>query len=258
MIPDSIKRQIREHHAANPSEENCWIIAEDHAIPCPNLANDKSEDFVLALPGGVMPEVVWHSHCKDTQPGELSFTDIERCKFNRNQLPYGLYRPSFDEHTPECWDYFDPKSPNPFPLLNTKNPDSLDFYLGWRFIWGRSDCFALVRCYFLGILGIDIGDFKRPERNQRRTFPQPEYIAPWKAEEHGFVRIQRGEAVRTNDVIEIAQKGGVNANHIAVIVDDVAMTMLHSPSRLEVSRTEMYSQHWQSRTVNHFRHKNFA
>lgn len=258
MIPDSIKRQIREFHAANPTQENCGVIAEGHAIPCKNMAIDPSEDFMLTLPGGVNAETIWHSHCRDTQPGELSFEDIERCKFQRSQIPYLLYRPAFDEHTPECWDYFDPRSPNPFPLTNHKDPNTLDFYLGWRFVWGRSDCFALVRCYFLGKLGIDIGDFKRPDYKARRTFPQPEYVAPWKAEENGFVRVPRGEAVRTNDVVEIAQKGGVNANHIAVIVDDVAMQMLHNPNLRDLSNVETYSDYWQSRTVNHFRHRNFS
>lgn len=258
MLTDSLKSQIREHHAANPTEENCGIIAEGHAVPCKNLASDPSQDFVLVLPGGVQPDAIWHSHCTDTQPGELTFTDIERCKFNRNALPYLLHRPEFDEHTPECWDYYDPKSPNPFPLTNTKNPNTLDFYLGWRFIWGRSDCFALVRSYFLGMLSIDIGDFKRPDRTARRTFPQPEYVAPWKAEENGFVRVPRGEVVRTNDVVEIAQYGGVNANHIAVITDDVAMMMLHNPDKKNVSTTEMYTDYWQSRTVSHFRHRNYS
>jgi hypothetical protein len=278
MISESIKAQIRTlWKGSNPSEESCGVIAEDHAIPCQNLAlapgsvdkeyyekkglpvpPTRDEDFILAIPSGVKAEAIWHVHYTDLMPGELSFGDIEKCKFNRNQLPYILYRPKFDEHTPECWDYYDPKLANPFPLTNTKDPATLDFYLGWHFIWGRSDCFALVRCYFLGKLGIDIGDFKRPDRNARRTFPQPEYVAPWKAEENGFVRIPRGEVVRINDVVEIAQKGGSNANHIAVIIDDTAMQMLHSPGRGDVSKVEVYSDYWQSRTVNHFRHKNFA
>lgn len=250
MLTDSIKEQIRIHALSRPNEEVCGIIVDGQAIALPNIAPDRSNDFACVIDRKA--DAIYHSHCSDMMAGELSLEDIERCKSQRDKLPYILYHSVFD-----VFDLYNPTSPNPFPLTLKGDPSTLDFYTGWRFVWGRSDCFGLIRSYFLGMHGLDIGDFRRPTRKEQRTFPQPDYVPAWNGEKNGFVLMPRGETIRNYDVIEIAQRGGTNSNHIAVIVNDTGMQMLHSPSLKDVSKVELYGDFWQSRTTKHFRHKNF-
>ncbi|NEP57684.1 MAG: C40 family peptidase, partial [Symploca sp. SIO2G7] len=125
-------------------------------------------------------------------------------------------------------------------------------YLNWRFVWGRSDCFALIRCYFLGVLGIDIGDFRRPSSD---GFPTIGWLTPWKAEKHSFVQMPAGTPVRKHDIIQIALKGGREPNHIGVIVNAERMQMLHNVSAEYTSQVGLYGSYWQTRTTHIFRHE---
>lgn len=251
VLTNSVKEAIASHASAYPNEEVCGVIIDGKAHRLPNTATDKANHFQLDLSGIVfVPEAVYHTHWSDNQPGELSLDDIEMCRFCPEKLPYILYHTSFDE-----WDYYDPSVPNPFPLKMKGDPATLDFYLGWRFVWGRSDCFELVRCYYLGLLGIDIGNFRRPDPTD---FPTPNWLTPWKANENGFVAVPDGSPVQKHDVIQMALKGGKDPNHIGVIVDAERMTLLHNISADYTSQTGLYGNYWQQRTTHVFRHESLV
>ncbi|NER93623.1 MAG: hypothetical protein F6J86_07255 [Symploca sp. SIO1B1] len=245
MLTDYIRETIKSHAQPFPEEEVCGVVVDGDAIRIPNIHPDKANHFELDNSWvNLQPDAIYHSHWKDEQPGELSLEDLEQCKFCG--IPYILHHVGFDE-----WDYYEPKSPNPFPLKKQGDPQTLDFYLNWRFVWGRSDCFALIRSYFLGILGIDIGDFRRPPLD---GFPTIGWLTPWKAEEHGFVQVTPGLPLRKHDIIQIALKGGREPNHLGVIVDAEGMQMLHNVSAEYTSQVGLYGSYWQTRTTHIFRH----
>lgn len=252
ILTESVKDAAIVAHAKEfPTEEVCGVVVGGKTFRMLNTATDKKNHFQIDLSAiALRPNTIYHSHWADSQPGELSLDDIEMCRWCADKIPYLLYHTVFDE-----WDYYDPTSPNPFPLKWKGDPTTLDFYLGWRFVWGRSDCFELVRCYYLGMLGIDIGNFRRPSPDD---FPTLGWMTPWKADEHGFVQIAAGSPVQKHDVIKMALKGGREPNHIGVIVDAERMQFLHNVSPEYTSQTGLYGSYWQQRTTQVFRHESLV
>jgi hypothetical protein len=248
ILNDSVKREIASHAKEFPTEEVCGVVVDGKIIKLPNLAADKENHFQIDLSWlALVPDALYHSHWSDSQPGEFSLDDLEMCRGSKDSIPWILCHSAFGE-----WDYYDPSSPNPFPLKMTGDSGSPDFYLNWRFVWGRTDCFELVRCYYLGMLDIDIGNFSRPTPED---FPTPNWLTPWKAEEHGFLRVADGESVLKNDIVQIALKGGNYPNHIGVIVDGERMLILHNLSAEYTSQIGLYGSYWQQRTTHIFRHE---
>jgi hypothetical protein len=165
-------------------------------------------------------KVIWHSHFKDTHPGEFTAGDLALS--HQTKLPILLYHAGFDE-----WDYYEPQNPNPFPLtyIPTVKVSDIDYYAGWRFSWGRSDCFSLVRRYFLGTLNIDIGEFRRPHKPPV-TDPEWSFEDYWSWDKC-FVRLPEGTPPKDHDIFGIALRGGRKANHLAVCVSAKDNLILH-------------------------------
>jgi hypothetical protein len=257
--------------AANNQKESCGIITKDFDyIHCDNQHLEPNNYFAFnpGLIKGLKSEdilLVWHSHILESSPSFLSFQDLEACRgFGKSpdKYPYLVYHTLFNE-----WDFYDSMSPNPYLLSPYKpkpskmalsdDPKRYDFYMGLPFVWGRTDCFGVIRHYFLGVLGLDIGDFRRPTEEEQKNFPGGDWINPWDYSKNNFELMPRGEDIRLHDVFEIAQNGGKESNHIAVVVDAVNMQILHSPGIItsNVSNVEFYGKHWQVRTTRHLRHK---
>ncbi|NES83318.1 MAG: hypothetical protein F6K10_18975 [Moorea sp. SIO2B7] len=248
QLTEYIKKQIAIAAEEKPDEEVCGVIVNGKIIKLHNLHSDKANHYQIDISKlTTIPDAVYHSHCHDHQSSHFSIDDIESCKSIPEKIPFVLYHTSFKE-----WDLYDPISPNPFPLTNNKDFKKLDAYIGWRFLWGRSDCFALVKSYFQGILAIDIGDFRRPEFD---GFPVPEWLVPWDAIAHGFCEIPRGTSVQKHDIIQIALRGGKQPNHIAVITNAERMEMLHILGFDYPSAIATYGKEWQRRTTKIFRHQ---
>lgn len=258
--------------AKSKNKEGCGLITKnDGLIFCNNTHKNPEENFEYnpgIITGLSASDIVcvWHSHIKDTAPAHLSFVDLEASRgFGKcpDKFPYLVYHTIFDQ-----WDYYDPDLANPYPfssyypkpskLALSDDPTNWGYYAGMPFMWGRTDCFGLIRHYFIGVLGIDIGDFRRPPIENQDNFPSVGWISPWKGEENGFEIMPKGVDLRLHDVFEIAQSGGKEPNHIAVCVDAPRMQILHNPGIItsNLANVEFYGKHWQSRTVKHLRHKN--
>lgn len=261
-------------HEAKEDKEPCGIITKDfNYIHCQNQHPDPKNYF--AFNPGLITDLksedillVWHSHISDTSPSYLSFQDLEASRgFGQcpEKYPYLLYHTVFKE-----WDYYDSDCANPFPLspyspkpsklAMSDDPSNWLFYVGMPFVWGRTDCFGIIRHYFLGVLGIDIGDFKRPSEEEQQKFPFVGWVNPWNYEENNFELMPKGEDLRTHDVLEIAQNGGKESNHIAVVVDSTRMQILHNPGIITSNKAnvEFYGKHWQARTTKHLRHRSLC
>lgn len=265
MLPDKFfskdvyeKVQKFSIEAASEETEACGLIVKGEAIIVPNAHPDPVNHFrisgvELAKHKRKDIQAIWHSHWSDFHPGELSLDDLE-LSHGRDRLPMLLYHANFDE-----WDYYEPNSPNPFPLLDFPSrvamgtPHDLAFYLGWRFAWGRSDCYAVIRRYCLGVLNYDIGEWNRPENPQ--NFPYPDYVCPWTRE--GLVEVHRDD-LRQNDLIEIALNGGKEPNHLAIMVNPAEDQILHHPGYGYLSQLGMYGSYWRSRTVRVMRLESLA
>lgn len=257
-------------HQAKKNKEACGIITKDFKfIFCENQHNDPENYFAFnpALVTKLTVDdigIIVHSHIKDWSPAYLSFQDLEASRgygLCPEKYPYLLYHTIFKE-----WDYYDSLLANPYPLSPyapkpcklsiSDDPTKWEFYVGLPFVWGRTDCFGLIRHYFLGALGLDIGDFKRPLEEDQKSFPNPSWVNPWNAEENGFKLMSKGEDLKLHDVLEIAQNGGKESNHIAVVVDAPRMQILHNPGIItsNMANVEFYGKHWQVRTTKHLRH----
>lgn len=248
LIPDLIKEQIKTL-SINSTSELCGVIVNGDVIALNNSHPDPENHFTISandLSKFNYSEIesIWHTHHKDTQPGYFTYTDVELA--HQSQKPIVLYHTSFD-----VWDYYEPNNPDPFPLEKKEHtPQELEFYLNTRFHWGRSDCFAIVRRYLLGVLGVDIGEFTR---TQLDNFPPEDYDCPWSMDK--FELLPLGTQPQLNDVFGIALKGGKKVNHAAVIVKPEENIIFHSPSTNSVSKLEQYGDYWRRRTILHGRLK---
>lgn len=250
--------------------EVCGIVSNGELIVTQNIANNPYDDFAInpvsigTYFGNI--DFIWHTHCSDTHPDLLTPSDIA--------LSRKLMAPILMVHVvTKAIDFYEPSNPNPFPLVENitscvlipnwrLSPKNLQFYVGWQsndLLWGRSDCFETVRCYFLGMHGIEIGNFDRPPL---QGFPHPEWRTPWIAEKHGFVVV---DDIRDNDILEIALNGGANANHLAVVVDAQRGQILHQPGFGYLSQISRLGGYWRDRIAigddwrqRILRHKSFC
>ena len=247
-ISNEIKQQIK-NLASTSTTEICGIVVNGDAIALNNNHADPENHFTIAATDLSKYEysditAIWHTHWQDIQPGYFTYTDIQLA--HQSQKPIILYHSGFD-----VWDYYEANNPDPFPLVKKiHTPKDLDFYLNIRFHWGRSDCFAIVRRYLLGVVDVDIGEFTR---SQAEEFPPEDYDCPWDMESINLLPL--GTQPQLYDIFGIALKGGKKVNHAMVLVRPEENIILHSLSANSVSRTEQYVDYWRRRTILHGRLK---
>lgn len=248
VITNSIKTQIKSA-VIGSDEEKCGIVVNDEVITLNNIHDDPKNHFTIAANDLAMFDygeisAIWHTHHKDTQSAYFTYTDIELA--HQSQKPIILYHSGFD-----LWDYYEANNPDPFPLeKKLHTPQELEFYLNTRFHWGRSDCFAIVRRYLLGVVGIDIGEFTR---TQLDNFPPDDYDCPWSMDKFNLLPL--GTQPQLHDMFGVALKGGKKVNHAMVMVKPVENIIFHSPSDSSVSKVEQYADYWRKRTILHGRLK---
>lgn len=252
QIDDYIGAIFQESGYWNHKKEVCGIVSDGKFIVTQNVADNPRDDFQInaAEIGAYFGKIdfIWHTHCSSSHPDLLTPSDIA--------LSRKIQAPILMVHiVTNAVDYYEPNNFNPFPLSrcvshqvlipNVKvGARNIKFYEGWQsndLLWGRSDCFETVRCYFLGMHGIEIGNFDRPPL---QGFPAPDWRTPWIAEKHGFVVV---DDIRDNDILEIALNGGENANHLAVVVDAQRGLILHQPGFGHLSQVSRLGGYWRDR-----------
>lgn len=248
IINDNIKLKIKEL-SINANTEQCGIIVDNQAILLRNINPEAENNFTISpadidLYGWENVQAIWHTHIKDIHPGEFTYTDLILA--HQSQKPIILYHTIF-----KVWDYYEPNNPNPYLLKNTEfDKKNLESYLNIKFEWGRSDCFAIVRRYLLGVCGVDIGEFTRPAVE---NFPTADYKCPWDMSKFNLLPL--GTQPELHDVFGIALFGGKNVNHAAILVKPEENIIFHSISDKEKSKLETYHDYWRKRTLLHGRLK---
>lgn len=84
--------------------------------------------------------------------------------------------------------------------------------IGWKWEYGQTDCYTLVRAYF-GLQGVELPDFERPD--DLETCPDSIFLK--QAERLGFVQVPFTER-RIGDVL-IMKLGTDSPMHAAILVD---------------------------------------
>lgn len=247
------QQEIRQI-TANLEQESCGFVLENGRIlPLENVASDPKNHFEISshdyLEYRHQVVAIYHTHYREDQPARLSYQDIFGSK--ACCLPYWLYHTSFD-----AWDYFDPHGLHPYPLEQkvAKDPKNIDFYIGWRWEYNRSDCFTLLRSYYKGMLRISIRDYVRdPDPNSFLS----EHWDRYRKELHkeGFRAIAPNESPQKHDVI-LMRINGENPHHIGILVE--SDRFIHNFGGDHLSSVVKFNKYWREHTVSIWRHKELS
>jgi proteasome lid subunit RPN8/RPN11 len=237
------KPLIISHAEEFPASEVCGLVLKDGTVVrSDNMIEGSglSEDGVeLTTSTGVLLDedliiefeqeiaIVYHTHVLETQEGWLSFADIEQSRFH--QIPYLLYHTAF-----KTWDYFDPDYCHPFPLLEKTTPKkNINYYLGWPFIFSRSDCATLMRAYCENVLNHSIPDYHRPRDGQwyRNDSLGNSYLDLFQDPVNGFTLVNTSTP-KKNDVVLMRFFGSRHPCHVGVMVEEDKMLHLLEPGHL--------------------------
>lgn len=243
FLTNDVKSAIASHCNLTPHQEACGIVLLDGTvIPSENMIEGSglSEGGVeLDRTTGVLIDdelileheesicAVFHSHWDEATSGYLSFTDIEQSRFH--QIPYLLYHTEF-----KVWDYFDPMYPHPYPLLEkSTSKTNINYYLGWPFEFGRSDCSMLLRAYFKNVLNHEIPDYPRPRNGEWYKDPQFEnaYLNLFNDPANGFKQVNTATP-KKNDVVLMRMFGSRHPCHTGIMITDETMLHLIQPGHL--------------------------
>jgi cell wall-associated NlpC family hydrolase len=267
MLTDEIKAAIASHANDFPEQEVCGVVLRSGAvIPSENLAedvttgfilDDRCSDLIFRDSGGAESVVaVYHSHCLEEQPRTMVFSGLDDrsvwtygdiAHSQRSKLPYILF------HTIEqSWDYYDPDGIHPFPLIQKEDPQDISFYLGWQWMWGRADCYTLMRAYYGNVVGIELPEVERS--------PDPEeYLSKeWnKFQEgllvNGFVGLEKTTRLQLHDVV-LMRIRGEQWHHVGIISDSQRHHLIHHLGEPRLSERVVYGGVWVEATHQIYRH----
>jgi cell wall-associated NlpC family hydrolase len=240
--------EIIRHANTSPTREVCGVILRDGELI--ELANVAESDHEFELPEEFeacrdRAICIYHSHVGIETAAHLSPADILNAK--EQGIAYLTYHAQFHQ-----WDYYDPTALHPFPLEMTGAiaPTEPEYYLLWRFDYGRSDCYSLCRSWYAGMLGIDLGDYQRADLGDVTPiqFMDDRFI------EQGFVKLGPNDQMQAHDLICFDIAGGTY-NHIGICRSAEYNQLLHNLGEGRYSEVTAYNQSWRDRTRSVFRHR---
>jgi proteasome lid subunit RPN8/RPN11 len=240
--------------ARHVQKEVCGVIClgEDGQWIATQLPNHSDDPLFFSL-GDEFEKyrdkaiAIYHSHHGEDVSGELSDADIAN-SFECG-IPYLSYHVDF-----KVWDYFDPDALHPFPLEldPSLTPDNPKYYDRWRFRYGRSDCWRVIRSWYAGVLGVEAGDHARVALT-----PIHLQFSAERARAQGFTPHPKTETIADHDVILFDAFQG-RANHVGVIIDATRNLMLHSIGYDHYSIIENFDQSWRDKARTIYRHREVA
>ena len=199
----SWKQDALVHAKEQDPKESCGLLIEikgkEKYFPCKNLSTYSQQcfiidpdDFVKAEESGNILAVI-HSH--PVTPPIASQADKISCE--NSKLPWHIVNPKTEQ-----WGYYEPSGYKP-PLI------------GRHWVWGITDCWALVRDWYKETKGIILRDWDRP------TTPE-EFIADpmfercaWRT---GFRQLRPEEKLQNGDLLFMSIMA-TGLNHVAIFLD---------------------------------------
>lgn len=228
MNPDT-RAQAIEHAQAEFPREACGLViivkGKERFWPCRNLSDYGDDQFIMspqdyaeaALAGEIVG--VFHSHVN--LPPDPSDADRSACEASGLKW-YILGVPSM------AWAEFEPVGYEA-PLV------------GRVHVWGRMDCWSLVRDWYKRERGVKLAD---PPRSKGFEWRGENPMGKYK--EYGFVDVPIEEELRVGDVIIMQTGDSLVANHVAMYIGDDHI--LHHPEN-RLSSRDVYGGWYKKHTV---------
>ena len=199
----SWKQDALVHAKEQDPKESCGLLLEikgkEKYFPCKNLSTYSQQcfiidpnDFIKAEESGNILAVI-HSH--PVTPPIASQADKISCE--NSELPWHIVNPKTEQ-----WGYYEPSGYKP-PLI------------GRHWVWGITDCWALVRDWYKETKGIVLRDWDRP------TTPEEFIAAPmfercaWRT---GFRQLRPEEKLQNGDLLFMSIMA-TGLNHVAIFLD---------------------------------------
>ena len=197
-------RDVALAHAKDQDpKESCGLLIEikgkEKYYPCKNLSNWSNQSFIIdpidyakAEDTGKILAVI-HSH-PTTQP-IASQADMISCE--DTNLPWHIVNPKTEQ-----WGYYKPSGYKP-PLI------------GRHWVWGVTDCWALVRDWYKETKGIILRDWERPITPEEFIADPMFERCAWRT---GFRQLRPEEKLENGDLLfmSILTSG---LNHVAIFID---------------------------------------
>lgn len=254
----SVLEAIDSHASGHADSEVCGLIVQNKAgaievVESANVAEDSKTTFTIdpklhaayQQAGKIL--AVYHSHWSNEQPAMLGFDDVRFSK--RSSIPYLLFH-AIDR----TFDYYDPHDLNPFPLQQRNGtPQSIEFYLGWQWAWGRADCYVLMRNYFKGMLSIELPDHERASE-PKRQFTSKYKLFLEALPEMGFTQLPINTKQQNNDVLLLHDTSG-HPVHVGVVVDAEKGYFIHHWDNTRLSSQDVWGESWRDNAHSIFRWK---
>ena len=191
------------HAKEQDPKESCGLLIEikgkEKYHPCKNLSNWSNQCFIIdpvdyakAEDTGKILAVI-HSH-PTTQP-IASQADMISCE--DTNLPWHIVNPKTEQ-----WGYYEPSGYKP-PLI------------GRHWVWGITDCWALVRDWYKEKKGIILRDWERPITPEEFIADPMFERCAWRT---GFRQLRPEEKLENGDLLfmSILTSG---LNHVAIFID---------------------------------------
>ena len=191
------------HAKEQDPKESCGLLLEikgkEKYYPCKNLSNWSNQCFIIdpvdyakAEDNGKILAVI-HSH-PTTQP-IASQADMISCEDTK--LPWHIVNPKTEQ-----WGYYEPSGYKP-PLI------------GRHWVWGVTDCWALVRDWYKETKGIILRDWERPITPEEFIADPMFERCAWRT---GFRQLRPEEKLENGDLLfmSILTTG---LNHVAIFID---------------------------------------
>ena len=199
----SWKDVAMSHAKEQDPKESCGLLIEikgkEKYYPCKNLSNWSNQCFIIdpvdyakAEDNGKILAVI-HSH-PTTQP-IASQADMISCE--DTNLPWHIVNPKTEQ-----WGYYEPSGYKP-PLI------------GRHWVWGVTDCWALVRDWYKETKGIVLRDWERPITPEEFIADPMFERCAWRT---GFRQLRPEEKLENGDLLfmSILTTG---LNHVAIFID---------------------------------------
>jgi proteasome lid subunit RPN8/RPN11 len=231
--------------------EACGVILDNgDVVALENKSADLESEFEMGAEfEGYRSRAIaiYHSHISPDIPAELSSADISNSK--EMNIPYLCYHTIFGQ-----WDYFDPLALHPFPMEMDamQSPRQLDYYNLWRFVYGRSDCFSLVRAYYAGMLQIPLRDYGRVDLDTCNELGLNQFT-PSRVRVQGFRQLSKETPIQDHDVLLI-NLGTPEPGHLAIVCSAEGNQVLHNLGEGRYSMVESLDTSLRNATVWMYRH----
>lgn len=210
MLTQFLKKEIKDKCLQNNNQEICGLLIETptgvSVHHSQNNAANKSKYFVINpidyIQASEKGKIIgcYHSHIDDN----FDFSEFDKNNAEKHKLTYVLYSikaDKFIEYIPQ----------------NRKNN-----YLDRKFEIGKSDCFSLVRDYYLNEFKIKISDYQR----KNGWFDENTEIIFQNFEKEGFRLLENNEKWEKYDILTFG-KTERELFHFMIYLDNEII--LHHP-----------------------------